>query len=70
MAGRDDTSDTLKGFVERNNVSSLRGGAGSSEEFLPNDRTKIGERDVAHMAWSKLGSEGSLSQQGYISFVG
>jgi len=37
MAWSDDTSDTLKGFVESSNLSSLSGGVGSSEEFLHND---------------------------------
>jgi len=37
MAWSDDTSDTLKGFVESGNLSSLPGGTGASEEFLHND---------------------------------
>jgi len=37
MAWSDDTSDTLKGFIEYRNLSSLPGGAGSSEKFLHND---------------------------------
>src|SRR5262249_17490426 len=34
MAWRNDTADTLKGFVERRNLASLPGSAGASEEFL------------------------------------
>ena len=66
MAWRDDTSDTLKGCVESRNLSSLPGGAGASEEFLHNDRTERGKRDVAQIAWSKLGGEGGVSEHGYI----
>ena len=37
MAGSDDTSNTLKEFIESGNLSSLPGGTGSSKEFLHND---------------------------------
>jgi hypothetical protein len=37
MAGSDDTSNTLKEFIESGNRSSLPGGTGSSKEFLHND---------------------------------
>jgi hypothetical protein len=58
--------DALKGFVESGNLSPLPGGTGSSEDFLNNDGTEVGERNVLHIAWSKRCSEGGVSKNGNI----